>query len=447
MTFFQTYDEFIKESHQLNTLIKHSIQNRGFSIYDHVFILEFFHEQKGLWYCLFDLHSQSSRLLVTFDTRLHTVAQKWAQVLDLSIKQQRCKAIDIHESFPKLRMHFMNDDGEITHLIYSGHPIRPYVHLMRENTALLKMGHSTEEQINWKAFNSQIMTVQQDGDVHHEKFWQVIFNRIAFPYVQKLNQALQQKNKKITLYDLDQKKHEKLHIYSSFASYLLTLNKSEMKIDHLNFEGHSLPVHRHLSSGKNAAIYFKKAKKASHGLIEVEKQRTKNQEEIDILEKHLVLINNASLSDLEKIKEFLISVRLLGSHQKIKKELKTIPKNRPYFLFMNNQKFSFGKNQLQNDVVTFQIASKKDYFFHIANQSGSHVILHHPEPSHELILLAGKLVLSLANLNDGQVTYAPVKYIRKTKKLGLVKIEKHKMIHIKVGTDDLSEWIQTAKRY
>jgi predicted ribosome quality control (RQC) complex YloA/Tae2 family protein len=102
---------------------------------------------------------------------------------------------------------------------------------------------------------------------------------------------------------------------------------------------------------------------------------------------------------------------------------------------------------LQNDVVTFQIASKKDYFFHIANQSGSHVILHHPEPSHELILLAGKLVLSLANLNDGQVTYAPVKYIRKTKKLGLVKIEKHKMIHIKVGTDDLSEWIQTAKRY
>jgi hypothetical protein len=50
-------------------------------------------------------------------------------------------------------------------------------------------------------------------------------------------------------------------------------------------------------------------------------------------------------------------------------------------------------------------------------------------------------------VKDGEVTYTPVKYLRKTKKIGLVKLEKNQVIKIKIGNDDLTDWIQTAKRY
>lgn len=447
MTFYQSYNDFLKESHQLNELTKHSIQNRVFSIYNQAIILEFFHEQKGLWYCFFDLQSQYSKLLVTFDDRFQLIVQKWAQLLDLSTKQQRCTVVEIHDTFPKLRMQFTNDNGSLTYFIYSGHPIRPYVHIKKENSILLSMGHAIEESLTWKQISTQSIPLWHDRMLHDETIWPIIFNRIAFPYTQKLNLALQQKIKKNSNFDKDQVQHEMHHVYVSFATYLLTLNKDEVNKDSLEFEGHKLPVYRHLSSGKNASIYFKKAKKASHGLIEVEKQRMKNKEDILNLEKNIHLMKNYSLKDLERVKEFLVNIRLIGSQQKIRKTVETIPKNRPYFIVKDNQKFSFGKNELQNDVVTFQIASKKDFFFHIANQSGSHVILHHPNPSHELILLAGKLVLSLANVKDGEVTYTPVKYLRKTKKIGLVKLEKNQVIKIKIGNDDLTDWIQTAKRY
>lgn len=447
MTFFQTYEEFILESQQFNKLKDQSIFNRMFSIYDQMVILEFFHEREGLWFCLFNLNSQLSRFLVSFDSRIQTMAHHWAQPKEISFKQQRCINVEIHDHFPKLRMEFSQPGESIIHFIYSGHPVRPYVQLKMGIQTLLSFGFHQEEQLNWKALPEPLITPWKDSVQQNPTQWKVIFDHIALPYSIKLTKAIHQKRNKIKHYDNDEKQHQLHILYNAFATHLLSLNYLEMPDDFFNFQGHSFPVYRHLSSGKNASIYFKKAKKSLLGLKALQHHRQQNDEEIVRFEKHLKLLEDASLAGLQQVKEFLIKEKLMGSEQKVKKEIQPIPKQNPYFVVIDGQKFSFGKNQLQNDTLTFQIAHKKDFFFHIDKQSGSHVILHHPNPSHDLILLACKLVLSLANLSDAEVTYTAMKYVRKTKILGLVKLEKSQTIKIKLGEENWQEILRSAKRY
>ena len=95
---------------------------------------------------------------------------------------------------------------------------------------------------------------------------------------------------------------------------------------------------------------------------------------------------------------------------------------------MANTKIFFGKNMQQNNDISFKIAKKEHYYFHIKDYHGSHVVIANDNPSKEMILTAAEMCLILSNKTSGDVQYTQIKNIKKGPELGLALLNSYELI-------------------
>lgn len=190
----------------------------------------------------------------------------------------------------------------------------------------------------------------------------------------------------------------------------------------------SIPLDLSKSLKDNALIYYKKYQKSKSALEHLIKQLTINKEELE----YFLLLENqyafASERDLLEIEEELIENGYLK--QTIIRKKKSKKAYEPYFIYYKDTKIGYGKNNLQNDYLTFTLASKKDCYLHILNHPGSHIVIFNPNPSKEVIEFACALSLFLANKDDGDVIFTKVNELSKTSKKGLVTFKHYQTLHI-----------------
>ena len=140
------------------------------------------------------------------------------------------------------------------------------------------------------------------------------------------------------------------------------------------------------------------------------------------------------MNDIDEIREELVrSGYLKNVKTKTKNE---IVKSQPYhYITSSGISIFVGKNNIQNEALTFKI-SKKDYtWFHTKNIPGSHVILAHNNPDDKLIEIAGKLAAFYSKASTSSnvpVDYTKVKNIKKMPhaKPGMVIYSSNKTIYI-----------------
>ena len=75
-----------------------------------------------------------------------------------------------------------------------------------------------------------------------------------------------------------------------------------------------------------------------------------------------------------------------------------------------------GKNNLQNDRLSFKTANKNEIWLHVKDMPGSHVVIRDPNPSEETILQAAQLAAWFSKGRDSAhvpVDYLPVKNLHK----------------------------------
>ena len=80
-----------------------------------------------------------------------------------------------------------------------------------------------------------------------------------------------------------------------------------------------------------------------------------------------------TIDDLNEIYNELIAEGLMKRKSKVNKIKET--KNVTSFISSGGHEILVGKNNLQNDNITFKIGKKEDYWFHAKNIPGSHVII------------------------------------------------------------------------
>lgn len=130
----------------------------------------------------------------------------------------------------------------------------------------------------------------------------------------------------------------------------------------------------------NASRFFNLYKKARRGIIEVEKRIETLNGEIVYLREQVWLTENAlEESDLPFEEK---KANHYKSGLKIKKEQPAGRKGRmagikPSFV-IDACRFYVGKNAKQNDLLTFQVARRGDWWFHANEVPGAHVILKKP---------------------------------------------------------------------
>lgn len=198
-----------------------------------------------------------------------------------------------------------------------------------------------------------------------------------------------------------------------------------------------LPLDPALSPKKNAEAYFKKYQKAQTGVEKLNQRIAETEDQI----KHLSKIESALLGkekiNLEKIEYELISFGLLKAPRSRKKEKKKGRYAPREFISADGFKILVGRNNKENDYLTFKIAKPDDLWFHAQNTPGSHVVLKKGErkkhPTNKAIEQAASLAAYYSQAKSSKkisVIYTLAKYVKKSKNAppGLVKVEKMKSI-------------------
>ncbi len=124
----------------------------------------------------------------------------------------------------------------------------------------------------------------------------------------------------------------------------------------------------------NAQHYFNRYRKAKKGSEEVRRQLKKVTAETEYCHSLHYSIENANGSSLSEIRLELIDVGYLRDKQKGKKKESALPQPLVY-KSGSGKTILIGRNNRQNDHVTFKNAVRRDIWFHIRQFPGSHLIL------------------------------------------------------------------------
>lgn len=213
----------------------------------------------------------------------------------------------------------------------------------------------------------------------------------------------------------------------------------------LSYEGLDIELNPQWSLSDNANAYFKNYRKAKSTLAKASEQQQMARRDLDYFESIFIQMQNLDDEDLEDISVELGNVGFAlppVPHRKVQK-VKAI---HPYFFTVDGIKIGFGKNNLQNDYLTFKLAKSSHYFFHIKNDHGAHVIIFDDHPSDGLKTAAAEVALLLSNKQDGEVLMAPRSQVKKLDRPGLVRIEKYQSFQIKKIRPETIEKMKEARR-
>lgn len=193
--------------------------------------------------------------------------------------------------------------------------------------------------------------------------------------------ALDRNRKK---YELQQKQYadtEKKDKYKVYGELLHTygyeLSGGESKLEALNYYTNAqieIPLDSQLNAAENAKKYFDKYNKLKRTAIALDELLLSTNAEIQHLESVVNALEIAeNEDDLIQIKEELI---LSGYIRKATHGKKVKITSKP-FHYVTSDGFHIyvGKNNIQNDELTFKFANGGDWWFHAKGVPGSHVIL------------------------------------------------------------------------
>ena len=159
-----------------------------------------------------------------------------------------------------------------------------------------------------------------------------------------------------------------------------------------------------LSPTENAQAYYKRYNKYKRAQTEVRIQQESTEEMLAYLESlDASLLTATTKEEIEEINQEMLSSGLLKDTNKKKKNA-GLQKSQPLHIRLNSEADLYiGKNNKQNDYVTFTLGNPKDLWFHTKDIPGSHVILKTslPEARQEDIDLAVQLAAYFSKARDG----------------------------------------------
>ena len=136
----------------------------------------------------------------------------------------------------------------------------------------------------------------------------------------------------------------------------------------------AIPLDPKLSLLQNSQKFFKRYNKLKKAEEELEKLINTTLSEISYLENILFSIDECETTDdLNDIYNELISEGFMKRKSRVNKSKETKPITT--FISSKGHEILVGKNNIQNDMITFKIAKNEDYWFHAKNMPGSHVII------------------------------------------------------------------------
>ncbi len=140
----------------------------------------------------------------------------------------------------------------------------------------------------------------------------------------------------------------------------------------------TIPLDDTLSPQENAAKYFERYQKLKRTYEATQVQMAETDQELEYLRSVEHALNMAETeADLAVIKQELTAGGYIRARQSAARKGAARPAKSAPLHYVSDEGFEFfaGKNNLQNETVTFELASGNDWWFHAKGIAGSHVIV------------------------------------------------------------------------
>lgn len=245
---------------------------------------------------------------------------------------------------------------------------------------------------------------------------------------------------------------------------LPSIKRGDTEITTINYysplqENITIPLNDKLTPLENARLYFKKYRKTK-GSFQIIFEQLKNHKlklaQLIELQK-LYEQESDSLPNLLKIYNNLTK---LGWAKKITAPLKRPKKEKNKlvpvkYISKDGWEIYVGKNNLQNDFLTFKLASGNDTWLHAKNIQGSHIIIKNKGSKQSLPL---DTLIQAANLaayfskakkdNKVLVDYTLKKHLKKPKnaKPGMVIYSQEKSLWIKIDSEEIRSMKKVSQK-
>lgn len=252
-------------------------------------------------------------------------------------------------------------------------------------------------------------------------------NSSAKDIIKLINNLKNRTEKKISLRLLDLEKcknRETLRVYGELIkANLYSIKNGSEFAEVVNYYDSELktvkiPLNPAISPSANANKYFKDYKKSYTAEQTLTALIEKDRKELEYFDAVSDSINRSStLSDLQEIREELEET---GYIKRTKDKRKKGNSNSAFKEYTSEEGYRIlvGKNNKQNDLITTQIASKLDLWFHTKDIAGSHVLVMSggKEVSDQTVLQAATLAAKnskAAASSKVAVDYTPIKFVKK----------------------------------
>lgn len=197
-----------------------------------------------------------------------------------------------------------------------------------------------------------------------------------------ISNHIERASKKLDLQLKQLKDTEKRDKYKIYGELLHTYgyeakpqDKSITVINYYNNEELTIPLDPDLSASENAKRYFDKYAKLKRTAEALDTYIEQSKQELELLQSIETSLNIAETeTDLADIRRELSDHGFIKKHSGSKKE--KVKKSKPlHFIDDNGFDIYVGKNNYQNDELTFKFATGNDWWFHTKKIHGSHVIV------------------------------------------------------------------------
>lgn len=207
--------------------------------------------------------------------------------------------------------------------------------------------------------------------------------------------------------------------------YLLKRGDSEVFLTDYSIdppEVKQITLDTKLSPSQNAQRYYKKYNKAKKAIEHLTERLKNDQTELDYIRSVIDSLSRAEgETDLEEIRRELKGA---GYGIRLKNQQKNPPKTRPFeFVTENGYTVLCGRNNIQNDALTFKTAYKLDYWFHVKNMAGSHCVLlcNGEEPPEIDFTQAAIIAATYSKAFEGENVAVDYTFVKNIKKLNASK--------------------------
>lgn len=221
----------------------------------------------------------------------------------------------------------------------------------------------------------------------------------------------------------DTQKKDKYKVYgeliNTYGYELEPMAKSLTCLNYYTNEEITIPLDPDLSARENSIRYFERYNKLKRTGEALEKLLIETKDEIDHLESIATALNIALYEeDLAQIKEELVEYGYIRRHT-FAKGAKRQQKSRPFhYISSDGYDIYVGKNNFQNEELTFKLAAGNDWWFHAKGIPGSHVIVKSnseelPDQTFEEAARLAAYYSSGRNADKVEIDYIQKKHIKK----------------------------------